>query len=82
MIKEIPINDGWLYRRGFLADCLEPDFDWSDSFIVQLPHNVKCGSENYFDERAMRAVGTYSRILTVPETYNGKRLLLRMEGVL
>ncbi len=82
MIKEVPINDNWLYRRGFGSECLERDFDWSDSFIVQLPHNVNCGGENYFDERKMRTLSTYSRVLTVPDSYNGKRLLLRLEGVL
>ena len=82
MIKEVPINDNWLYRRGFTQECLEREFDWSDSFIVQLPHNYKCGNVNYFDERTMQAAGTYSRILTVSDSYNGKRLLLRFEGVL
>ena len=82
MIKQIPINDSWLYRCGFTQDCLENDFDWSDGFIVQLPHNVECGDKNYFDEREMRVLSTYSRVLTVPSSYNGKRLLLGLEGVL
>ena len=82
MIKHIPINDGWLYRKGFTQDCLEREFDWSDSFIVQIPHNIECDSREYFDERNMRAVSTYSRVLTVPDSYNGKRLLLSLEGVL
>ncbi len=82
MIKEIPINDNWLYRDGFTQDCLEREFDWSDSYIVQLPHNIDCTDAQYFDERNMRRLTTYSRILTVPSTYNGKRLLLRLEGVL
>ncbi len=82
MIKHIPINDGWLYRKGFTQDCLEREFDWSDSFIVQIPHNIECESRDYFDERNMRALSTYSRVLTVPESYNGKRLLLSLEGVL
>lgn len=82
MIKEIPINDNWLYRRGFDAACLESSFEWTDSFIVQLPHNVNCGEESYYDEREMRLLSTYSRVLTVPDAYNGKRLLLRLEGIL
>ena len=82
MIKHIPINDGWLYRKGFTQDCLEREFDWSDSFIVQIPHNIECESRDYFDERNMRALSTYSRVLTVPESHNGKRLLLSLEGVL
>lgn len=82
MIKEVPINDNWLYRKGFNAQCLEQSFDWSDGFIVQLPHCVHCGETSYFDEREMRTLSTYARILTVPETYNGKKLLLRIEGAL
>lgn len=82
MIKEIPINDSWLYRPGFTKDCLESDFDWSDSYIVQLPHNINCDGENYYDEREMRALSTYSRMLTIPGKYNGKKLLLKIEGVL
>ncbi len=82
MIKEVAINDNWLHRKGFDAQCLERSFDWSDSFIVQLPHCIDCGETEYYNEKAMRALSTYSRILTVPETYNGKKLLLCVEGVL
>lgn len=82
MIKKVPINDNWLYRKGFTQDSLERDFDWSDSFIVQLPHNVNCHNSNYYNSGDMRTLSTYSRVFTVPDSYNGKRLLLNMEGVL
>ncbi|MDE7395018.1 MAG: hypothetical protein K2M95_02715 [Clostridiales bacterium] len=82
MIKEVPINDNWLFCNGFDKACLEKDYSWENSFITSLPHNIyECG-EDYFDERNMQRVVTYSRVLTVPDSYLGKRLLLRFEGVL
>ena len=63
MIKEVPINDNWLYRKGFNPKCVDSEFDladslWSDSFIVQLPHNVGCSNADYFDEHSMRTLST------------------------
>lgn len=82
MIKKIPINDHWLYSKGFDENCLERGYDWSGCYAVSLPHNVECKDTSYFDERNMRMVSTYSRVLVVPENYNGARLLLGLEGVL
>lgn len=81
MTKEFPINDSWLYRDGFTPDCLEQSFDWTDSFIAQLPHNVG-GDGSYVDDNDMRVVSTYSRLLMVPDACCGKRLLLSVEGAL
>lgn len=82
MIKEIPINDDWLFKQGFTPECVSGEYGFGDAFVVQLPHNFACTEQTYFDERKMRSTCAYMRNLTVPGKYVGKRLLLKAEGVL
>ena len=82
MIKEFPINDGWLFRKNFLPECISGEQGFTDAYVVQLPHNYATNERSYFDERNMRLTSAYMRTLTLPEKYVGKRFLLKVEGVL
>lgn len=81
MKKVIAVNDNWLYAKGFDPKCLEPNYDWGRFTCVGLPHNNLEVKLNNFDSTDMQIISTYSRILIVPEKYNGSRLLLKFEGV-
>lgn len=81
MKKIIPINDNWLFRPGFSKACLGAGYDYSDFYLAFLPHNNVMQRDSYFDEREQACECTYTRVLIVPQKYNGSKLLLRFMGI-
>ena len=77
-----PLNDNWLFCDGFDPECLEASYDWTGSYIVSVPHCASEIDKNYFDEKTLERVSTYTRSFFVPSSYTGSRIILRFEGVL
>ena len=70
MQQRIYLDQDWFYSDELTADT-----------PVRLPHTVQETPLHYFDEQAYQKVATYSRVLSVPEEWKGKDLLLTFEGV-
>lgn len=72
------LNDGWLFRYGACMQqvCSVIDSTWTP---VHLPHSWN--ADAYRVKAYRQGEGWYVRQLTLPSRWEGKRLLLRFEGV-
>ncbi|MDR2201617.1 MAG: hypothetical protein LBP26_02470 [Clostridiales bacterium] len=75
MKKIIPLNDNWLFRPYF-----DPAAPAAGGETVSLPHGAELLPRSY--PSAAGGVTSYTRLLELPETCAGSRIILRFEGVL
>ena len=80
MAERIYMNDGWRFTEHFSEKLTEAGFDDSALEIVRLPHTCREVPFHYFDEEIYQMVSGYRRVLSVPESWKGKRVLLTLEG--
>ena len=77
--KRIPLNEGWYFTSDFREAPLgTPDI--SGMQPVRLPHTTDVTPFNYFDASVYQHLSLYRRILPVKESWEGKCLLLTVEG--
>ena len=78
MTKELPLNDGWEYRK-------EPDTLFlcggeAETETVRLPHTGTLLPYNYTDERAYQYRAGYRKTLPLPALDGGRRLFVTFDG--
>lgn len=67
----IPLNDGWDFHRGFQAPA-------SEIARVNLPHTWNAADGMFGNTDYYRGMCNYSRKLSVPAHYQGKRIFLKV----
>ncbi|MDE6750883.1 MAG: glycoside hydrolase family 2 protein [Lachnospiraceae bacterium] len=80
MTKRVYLNNNWGYTENYSDALLYEDYDDSELKSVRLPHTCKETPFHYFDEHIYQMVSGYRRILTVPEEWRGKKVLLTIDG--
>ena len=79
-MERIYLNDGWKYSDRWQMKMTQPDYDYSEFEDVRLPHTVAVTPINYFDESIYQKVCCYRRAVRTEEGWNGKRILLTIDG--
>lgn len=80
-MNRIYLNEGWKFTSEFSEELLKADCKENEMTGVRIPHTVKETPFSYFDESEYQMVSGYRRILSIPEEWRGKKLLLTFEGV-
>ena len=92
--RNILLNEDWKFHRGGCVGAQFEVFNDSTWRKINLPHDWSIenleGKNSPFDENAssqqstgftIGGVGWYRKQLHIPETYIGKRILLRFDGI-
>lgn len=79
-MDRIYLNDGWKFNCSFDETMLLSDYDTKDCATVRIPHTVAETPLHYFDEHEYQMVSGYIRNLEIPKAYEGKILLLTING--
>lgn len=74
------LNDGWRFTENFTEELLGWECNDSGFAQVRLPHTVKETPLHYFDEQCYQMVSGYRRAVRVPKEWQGKRVLLTIDG--
>lgn len=70
-VEVIPQNEGWNFHRGFQAPA-------SETVKVALPHTWNAADGMFGNTDYYRGLCNYSRKLSVPAHYRGKRFFLKV----
>lgn len=80
MTKRVYLNNDWGYTENYSDALLNEEYDDSELKSVRLPHTCKETPFHYFDEHIYQMVSGYRKVLTVPEEWRGKKVLLTIDG--
>lgn len=80
MTDRVYLNDAWKFTEEFSEQMLSWEFDDEKLASVRLPHTAKETPLHYFDEHIYQMVSGYRRIVEIPETWRGRRVLLTIDG--
>lgn len=81
MEKRIYLNRGWKFSEEYQPGMLKKDFHDTAMQEVILPHTCKETPYHYFDEHIYQMVSGYRRKLKTPKEWQGKTVILTLEGV-
>lgn len=79
-MRRIYLNNHWIYYASWTDACLKTTVA-AEGEKVRIPHTTAVLPYNYADEGVYQTVCGYMRMLAVPESFRGKKLLLTFEGV-
>lgn len=79
-MRRIYLNNHWIYYASWTDACLKTTVA-AEGEKVRIPHTTAVLPYNYADEGTYQTVCGYMRMLAVPESFRGKKLLLTFEGV-
>lgn len=83
MRENIPINGDWRYSNEWRNEYASTQYDGFSTWDrIRLPHTNHELPFNCFDERDYQFVSGYTREITAPESWSGKRVYIRFEGVM
>lgn len=84
-MKRLNIDRAWEFVNGKPSQI--PGYSISQASIVNLPHDFMIGTDTFKDAPAGSlsgyydgGVGTYTKMLDIPEEYAGKRVLVEFDG--
>lgn len=80
MEKRVYLNRGWKFSEEYEPEMLKADFDDTNMQEVILPHTCKETPYHYFDEHIYQMVSGYRKKIRVPEKWQGKTVILTLEG--
>lgn len=80
MRERIYLNDKWRFTEKYTDEMLKPEYDACELTEVRLPHTVKETPFNCFDEHIYQMVSGYVRKFRAPKEWNGKCVLLTIDG--
>jgi beta-galactosidase len=80
MGERIYLNDDWRFTESYNEHLLSPEFNHSEMKAVRLPHTCKETPFNYFDENLYQMVSGYRKIIEAPKSWEGKKIILTIEG--
>ncbi len=79
-MSRIYINDDWKFTGDFNEDLLAEDYDVAKLETVRLPHTCKETPFHYFDEHIYQMVSGYVKELEADKAWEGKTVLLTIDG--
>lgn len=79
-MSRIYLNDDWEFTEVFNEAFLNGTEKDCEKMTVRLPHSCKELPYHYFDEAEYQMVCAYRKEIPVPEEWNGKRVLLTVDG--
>ena len=79
-MSRIYINDDWKFTGDFKEDLLAEDYDVVKLETVRLPHTCKETPFHYFDEHIYQMVSGYVKELEADKAWEGKTVLLTIDG--
>ena len=80
MGQRIYLNNNWRFTKSFNKEMLDKSFDYSVLEEVRLPHSCVETPFNYFDEGIYQMVSGYLREIEVPRDWEGKKIILTIDG--
>ncbi len=80
MRKRVYLNDGWRFGEVYKEEMVKRNFDDRHLKEIRIPHTCKETPYHYFDEQIYQMVSIYRRRLYVPESWQGKSVILTLEG--
>lgn len=80
MGKRIYLNDDWKFTEEFSEALLATDCNDENLKNVRLPHTCKELPFHYFDEHDYQMVSGYRRVLKASKDWEGKVVLLTIDG--
>lgn len=72
------LNDGWEFHLGDVSALTAPTFDACDWHPVHLPHTWN--TDAYAVKEYFRGIGWYRRTLRLPQEWQGRRIVLRVDA--
>lgn len=73
-------NRDWKFTEEYREELLKADYDDSLLESVCLPHTCKETPLHYFDESIYQMVSGYRKTFLAPKEWEGKKILLTVEG--
>lgn len=80
MTERIYLNNDWKFSETFDEAMLCREYDSENMQEIRIPHTVKETPLHYFDEQEYQMISGYRRLLQIPKEWEGKTLLLTIEG--
>ena len=81
MNQKYSLNNNWRFQPSFCQDDLQRT-NFETYHQVHLPHTVKELPYNCFSQKETLMVSTYVKQFTLPDCAQGKRAIVRFEGVM
>lgn len=81
MNNRIYLNNEWYFSETFEPEMIRAQYDRSGMKEVRIPHTCKETPFHYFDEHVYQMVSGYCRLIHAPKEWDGKCVLLTMDGV-
>ena len=81
MNQKYSLNNNWRFQPSFCQDDLQRTH-FETYHQVHLPHTVKELPYNCFSQKETLMVSTYVKQFTLPDCAQGKRAIVRFEGVM
>lgn len=78
---KIYLNNDWLFTENYSEALHKTDCSTQELTQVRIPHTCKETPFHYFDESIYQMVSGYRRTLFAQEEWQGKQVLLTLEGV-
>ncbi len=80
MGQRIYLNEDWRFSEQFDEAMVNADYDDKTMTAVRLPHTCKELPYHYFDENDYQMVSGYRRVLKADKAWEGKAVLLTIDG--
>jgi len=80
MRKRIYLNREWYFSRNYDEKLVEEGIDKNVLEKVDIPHSCIVMPFHYFDEQIYQMVSGYKRKVMIPQEWEGKTLLLTIDG--
>lgn len=74
------LNRDWYFTTKFTDELLKKGMEKEGLQKVTLPHSCVETPFHYFDEHIYQMVSGYKRTVTIPKEWQGKKLLLTIDG--
>lgn len=80
MENRIYLNNEWRFSEVFEPEMVKAQYDESGMKEVRIPHTCKETPFHYFDEHIYQMVSGYRRKIEAPKQWEGKCVLLTLDG--
>lgn len=80
MSQRIYINNNWKFTEQYEERMQQADYNDQALETVRLPHTCREVPFHYFDEKSYQMVSGYRRKIYAPESWQGKRVILTIDG--
>lgn len=80
MRERVYLNRDWYFTGSYDEGLLETGIDMAVLEKVDIPHSCVEMPFHYFDEHIYQMVSGYKRVVMIPKEWEGKRLLLTIDG--